>query len=79
MANSYGGVVEVREVGAEEANQLLREGVWRLLEIKTVTSRIYRNNMLIKADFITSEWKDVYDEREEIVYILGLDAVKRNQ
>ena len=55
MANSYGGVVEVREVGAEEANQLLREGVWRLLEIKTVTSRIYRSNVLIKADFITSE------------------------
>lgn len=71
MVSSYDGVVEVRELNANEASQLLKEDNWKLLEIKTFPCRVFRERIATKSSITTTEWTAVYDEYEKIVYVLG--------
>ena len=77
MTTAYDTVVELRELDADEANALLREDNWKLLEIKTLSSRTYRERILTKKSGNvwklgdTHEYQPVFDEREKIVYVVG--------
>lgn len=71
MSSSYDGVVEIKETSVDHANDLLKEGNWKLLEIKTLSCRVFKDNVVVKRGITENKYRDVYDEYEKMSTFLG--------